>query len=88
MADKKSNLSEQEKEEMKALQDMRRLAGEGGKDRVQFTDSQRIRLSELQNKEQSGAAETGATTKKEEPASSSSSSSSTPTGTGGALGKK
>lgn len=78
MADKKSNLSEQEKEEMKALQEMRKGAGNGG---TTFTDSQRIRLSELQNKEQGGAAETGATTKKDETAAAA--------GTGtGALGKK
>lgn len=42
-------LNDNEKDEMKALQDERKIAGEGKG--PQFTDSQRARLSELQNRE-------------------------------------
>ena len=56
----KGKLSEQEQDEMKALEDMRKGAGQGG---TQFSDSQRIRLSQLMNKEKGGGeAEVGATT--------------------------
>lgn len=44
-------LTEQEQEEVKALQDLRKGAGQGG---AQFSDSQRARLSELLKKEDEG----------------------------------
>ena len=65
-------LNDQEKEEMKALQEIRKGAGNGG---TVMSDSQRLRLSELQNRQ--GEA------KQEKKAESSGSSSSS-----GAFGKK
>lgn len=40
-------LSKEEQDEMKALQDLRKGAGQGG---TTFSDSQRVRLTELQQK--------------------------------------
>ena len=44
-------LTKEEGEEMKALQDLRKGAGQGG---AQFSDSQRTRLSQLLAKEEEG----------------------------------
>lgn len=47
----KGNLSDNEKEEMKALQDLRKGAGNGG---AVMSDSQRLRLTALIQKSKSG----------------------------------
>lgn len=56
MTDNKQNLSKEEQEELKALQDERK-ATEG-----HMSDSRRIRLSELLNKQKGDQEKTGATT--------------------------
>jgi hypothetical protein len=61
MADQQNPLSDNEKQELKALQDERKATG------GHMSDSSRLRLSELQNREKPGALTGGSTADEDKP---------------------